>query len=124
MLRVPSGGMCSCQYALFERCWNTAGALSEHCWNLLVMLQTVNCQHGLQQLLVALMTATTTLTFLVCLLLHPVCPVCRLITNLLIGTACMIGFLVFRTFMKQYQLRSVSICARKIGVAVGFARWL
>lgn len=34
--------------------------------------------------------------------------VCRLITNLLIGSACMFGFLVFRTFMKQYQLRSVS----------------
>jgi hypothetical protein len=33
---------------------------------------------------------------------------CRLVTNLLIGSACMFGFLVFRTFMKQYQLRSVS----------------
>jgi hypothetical protein len=41
-------------------------------------------------------------------LCHCPCAACRLVTNLIIGSACMLGFLVFRRFMKQYQLRSVS----------------
>jgi hypothetical protein len=34
---------------------------------------------------------------------------CRLILNAAIGAACMLGFMIFRSFMKHYQLRLVSI---------------